>query len=384
MPLLTYAQMATALTRAQCRTALINALNDLGFSSTSWQSGSVQRSFLEIGALVYEAMSNVVASMVTFCFNSTSSGTALTMFSESHYDNTRIAAVAAQHTERLTCSATEGPYSISIGDLVFSDGTYTFRNITGGTLASGSTLDLTIEAEVAGTTGNAAVGTITTLNTPLAGVTCTNPDLGAGVSTTTTGVDAETDAALKARNPTKWATLSIETPEAGYRYIAQTAVANCRVKINDNNPGGAGTVYVYIAADDGVASGPDVSAVQAALEARIMGARSMGSSLITTYAAAATTVNFQFVVYYDSSYNAADVEADVQAALTAYVNGAPVGGYDYSPGPSSVLLYNDIVSAIEGVDGVQTVVMTTPSANVTIPTYGVGVVGSFTDTYTAV
>ena len=370
MPLLTLAQLRTPVTRDEARTLLISELSDLGFASTSWQSSSVQRTFLELGAWIYSTLTDVVATAVTVGFGELTEGAALTEFSESHYDNTRNAAVAAQQEIELTCSPVTGPYAIAIGELVVSDGTETFRNVTALNLASGATDTLICEAEAAGSDGNAALGTITTMVTPLAGVSCDNTAL------LVLGEDSEDDDSLEARNRTKWATLSIETPNAGYEWIARDAVTNCRVLVDDANPRGQGTVDVYIAADDGIASGPEVAAVQSALAARILGARSMGTTLIITYAAAAAACNFTFDVYYDAAYDPAVVKAAVDDALTAYIDEAPIGGYDYTPGPANVLAYNDIVTAIRTVDGVRAVVMTAPAADVVVAATDVATVGS--------
>jgi len=378
MALLTIAQLRASVTRAQATQTLLDLLSQLGFSATSWQSGSVQRTIVEMMGEVYSTMSEAKASLVDYCFNDTSSGAGLTEFSDSQYDNQRIVALAAQHTITLTCTAAEGPHAVSIGDLVVTDGTCTFRNITAGSVLSGSTLNLTFEAEVAGGDGNVAHSTITTLSTPLAGVTCTNPDLGTGSSITLAGQDEETDATLKIRNSTKWASLSIETPADGYEYIALSAVSNLRVDVDDSNPHGPGTVDVYIAKATGVATGTEEALVQTAMDARIMG------GLHDAVVATSDTINFVFTVYYDSVYVAATVETACETAIAAYVNGAPIGGYDYTPGPADVLLYNEMVKAIEDVDGVSTVVMTTPSADFSVTAHHVAIVGTITDTYTPV
>ena len=372
MSLLTYAQLSATCTEATATQEVIDLLAQLGFPSNSWQSASIQRTMVQAMGWVYMTCRNLVASSVTFGFNETAEDDALTYFAASHYDNTRIAAVKTQGTVRLTGGATGSfPYAIAIGDLVVSDGTYTFRNITGGTLNASSTLDLTFEAEVAGDDSNVADTTITTMVTPLAGVTCSNPDLGAGLGwMTRVGVDAETNAALRARNRTKWAALPIEVPADGYEYIARTAVSNCRVDVDDSNPGGAGTVYVYIAKSDGAASGAEVTLVQAAVDARLMGGQ------CTVYAADAVTQNFDFDLYHESGYTSANIKTAVEAAITAFVNSQPVSGND-NPPPGGLITLNALIAAISAVTGVSAVVMTTPSSDITVPAWDVIVCGTF-------
>src|SRR5690606_29628166 len=122
--------------------------------------------------------------------------------------NKRRDAVATQARIKLTCSATEGPHSIGLGDVVWTDGTHTFRNIEGNSitypvnLASGGSVTLLFESEIAGSDANIAEGAAGSLVTTLAGVTPS------GFTKTQLGADAETDPQIRLRNSSKWASLS--------------------------------------------------------------------------------------------------------------------------------------------------------------------------------
>lgn len=363
MSRLTLSQMRTSVTRSTATTELLAILTELGFPTAHWQTGSVPRMILEMCAYVVSRFASYISSLTFEIFNETATGTWLTRLSASHYDNTRVASVAATYTVQLTGGAVGPPYSITVGQLVATDGTRTFRNTTGGTLNASDTLDLTFDAEVAGADGNVTPATIDTLNTPLAGVTV------AGTAAITAGADAESDVVLRARNRTKWATLAIEVTEDGIENEITTAVAGItRVYSDATNPRGAGTVDVYCASASGAAAGGDVTSAITALEARVMGTvgASGSSEDYEVIAATEQAITITGTVYYDSSYTEAIVSTAVDTAVAAYVNAAPIGGYDYSPGPSGVILMNDIVAAIEGAAGVINVNLTAPTSNIAL------------------
>lgn len=374
MPSLTLAQIREAFTAEDATQALIDLLDTLGFSASSWQSGSVQRTMVQMSGYVYFALRSYVAGISYLAFNDTSDGDALTAFSASHYDNDRILATAAQHTCTLTGGAVGPPYTIAAGEVVATDGTRTFRNVTGGTIPAGGTLTgVRFDAEVAGSDGNVSVGAIDTLVTPYAGVTITNTALAVA------GVDEETDAALRLRNSAKWATLSIvEAIADRYEYVARTALSNCRVVVDSTNPNGPGTLDVYLATSTGVASGANVTAVQTAINAEAFG------GVATVVAAAAQAVPVTGTVYFASGYTAGAIQTAVESAIAAFINAAPIGGYDYSPGPSSIIDRDGLLAAIHGCDGVSKVTLSAPSADVTVTTYSVATVGTLTITYTQI
>src|SRR5690606_5508813 len=143
----------------------------------------------------------------------------------------------------------------------------TFRNTTGGTLNAGGTLTLQWEATLAGSQHNVGNGQVTTLVTSRAGVSISNPDSGSGTWFTTLGQDEESDADLRIRNSTKWATLSLEWVEAAYVYAARTLGAR-KVKIDATNPRGPGSVDVYLAGDFAVYGTEQMEAFQAGFAER--------------------------------------------------------------------------------------------------------------------
>lgn len=381
---LTLAQIRTVKSRDQWLTDMIGVLAGVGFNSQSWQPGSVQRTIVECFAYVANTLNEAVAAISKQTFNETSEGDALTAFSLSHYSNTRKAAVATRGTERLTGGAVGPPYNVTAGALTLSTaGGVRFRNLEAFTVPASGTVDIVVEAETPGIGGNVGDGTITQLVTPLVGVTATNL---AGWRTVT-GTNEETDAALRARNSSKWSTLSIiEAVDDRYEYIARQTIANCRVLVDSSNPDGPGTVRIYLALETGAASSGDAVSVNDAIALQSFGGPDGAlAPYHSTIPASSQTINFIGTVFYSATLTtAAACQTAVEAALRAYVNAAPIGGYSYGSGANNIMDRDGLIDAVRNVTGVKKVTLTTPSGDTNITPTSVAVVGSFTITYTAV
>lgn len=384
---LSVAQLLTPMSRQEALDTLLEQLDELGFSASSWQSGSKRRAIVEIGAIVWADMSLTVRTLTQAVFLQRASGVLLRELVQSHYDLTPNPAVATQGTAILTAAATSGPHTISVGQLVAADAQgRTFRNITGGTLSMGSTLSLTFEAEVAGEDGNIPVNTLTVIQTPIAGVTINNP--GSGVPAqwiTRTGQEAESETSLKARAQSRWAQLSIERPEDAYIGLALDVAGVTRVEIDPHNPGGAGTVDVWAAGLTGtVSTGPGsvLEALQDALDAK----RAV-SAIVTARAALTQTVHVTATIYVDAAqYDgpAGSFEQSVEAAIEDFINAQPIGGQVLPPSSSGILDRESLIAAIKAVNGVVALSVAAPSADVAIAAHTIAVVGSLSLNYQTV
>jgi len=381
MPL-NLSQLRTPVTQPEALAFLITELASLGFGATSWQSGSVQLTLVEMFASVYSNLTLSVDAISRLGFNDTSEGDALSAFSYSHYDNTRIDAVSTLGNLTLTGAAIGPPHAILAGQIVASDADgRTYRNTTAGTVPASGTPVVAIQAETPGADANVANGTINILTTPLAGVTCSN-DAIAPSSTwiTQQGVNEETDAALRSRNTTKWATLSPSDPADRYINFIRTAVPGAtRIIVDDSNPAGPGTLHIYIAGPSGVSGATDV--VNAQTEAdRIRNP----TAQVTVFAAAAQPQLFQYACYITSSLNNAVTQSAVEQALTDYVNGLPIGGTSFVPGALGEFVYSEAIGAMTSIVGVQQVVLSLPPANVNIGAFDIMTVSAITPTYISV
>lgn len=363
----TLEQLRAEFTLDDATTEVLEQLQFLGFETSSWQTGSRAKTMVLLFAFVYWKLREFITALTYMAYNSDASGGALTELSDSHFDNQRTLAVAAQYNLKLTGGAAGPPYTVAIDEVVASDGTRTYRNKEAGTIPASGNVTLLFEAEVAGIDGNVGDNTITSLITPLAGVSVTNE---AG-SLVTAGANEEDDESLQERNTAKWATLStVESIADRFEYIAREVVANCRVAVDDSNPGGPGTVYIYLAAEDGTATAGEVTLVDNAIDAQHFG------GVHTTIAATQQTLTVTATVYFAAGAVSATVEAAVVAAIDAYLNSAPIGGYDYSPGPSGVIRLGELYTIINGVEDVESVTIASPSADVNVTDYYVVVGGT--------
>lgn len=389
MALLNWADVVE-ISHDDAKQTLLDLLDSVGFTGTSWQEGEPVLACVELGAEIWHQGSKVAVFLKSFAINITSSGEALTNFSDSHYDNQRTGAVAAQRRTALACAATAGPHTINIGDLVLAhDDGPTYRNIADGVtvypvvLASGGALSgLIFEAEVAGADANKAPGSVTSLVTTLAGVTVTSDAI------ERVGLDEETDPTLKLRNKTKWPTLSefevIDDLVIQICLVATEAVSG--VVVDSQNPRGEGTFDVYMAEDLITASAGDITLAQAALDLRVFGATATPKTALV-FGAPAAVLDITGIVYYQGSYEPSDMEAATRAALEDFIRTIPLGGFDFYPGPSNVVPKNDVESVIRDVTiGGQaikkTVVLSAPAADLLVAPFGKVTLGTISITYT--
>jgi hypothetical protein len=187
----TLSQLLTTRTVAQIKADLIATLQTEGVATSDWSVTAIERAFVELESVALnDLVAGTIPAMAAGGYLSTATGAWLTLLASEFYDIERTAAVSTVGTVTLTCSATAGPYTIAANQLWFQAtvGGEVFRyyNTTGGVLASGGTLAVTVQAEIADEDYNVAANTITTMLTPLPGVTCTN-SAGTFSSVTQTG-----------------------------------------------------------------------------------------------------------------------------------------------------------------------------------------------------
>jgi len=370
MASLTVRQLRTPVTKDEALQILIDQLAALGFSSTSWQAGSVQRSMLETFAQVFADETEGVADITEAGFNETSSGGYLTLLSASHYDNDREEAGYTEGLIELVAAPGSGPYSVIASQLVAVDSVngFTYRNTGAFTIPAGGTVSATFKAETAGADRDVAPNTILELQTPLAGVTINNPiPSGATSWITVNGSDEETDDELRERNRAKWALLSPARPSLAYASLAREAAASVtRAFVDDQNPRGPGTVDVYIAGASGELSSAVVSTVQDYLDGVPdgVGRVAVGAD-VQVFSALRRDVTIQAKAYILAANNDATTQALIVAALNDYFRALDVGGYKRDVDAKGVIVFGELYRAFLQV-GVRNVAFTTPLADITM------------------
>ncbi|MBI2392826.1 MAG: baseplate J/gp47 family protein [Deltaproteobacteria bacterium] len=264
----TLQSLVRPLSRDDVRKTVFGLLKLAGFPVTSWDAASVPRALVEAFSASLSDLSATVANIARGGFLGLAQGDWLTLLAAEIYSVDRRDAVFARGHARLTDSV-GGPFTIMPGQLwAASKAGLRFNNVTGGTLPLGGKLDLLWQAESPGAAYNVPSGDLTTLLTPLPGVSIENlslPSLGTWL--VRAGVDVESDAALAERCRERWSTLGAGGHAAAYAYHVKRASEQVtRERVYEATPKG-GHVTVVIASSGGpIADATVVKTVAAYLE----------------------------------------------------------------------------------------------------------------------
>lgn len=217
-----------------------------------------------------------------------------------------------------------------------------YSSALGGYVLTISTfeIDVPIEANVAGAIGNAAIGQINIISTPIPYVDYVNNG-----NAFENGSNQESDAAFRTRFVNYLASLSKATEGAiGYAVSTVQGVVDYTITENQEYNGTTRYGYFYVVADDGTGNpSPDLlSNVNNAIDA----VRGL-TIQFGVFAPVVVPVDVTMTVTVASNYDAATVKAQVSAALTTYINLLRLGNtlyytkifdvaYDASPGVLNV------------------------------------------------
>ncbi|HEX2863995.1 MAG TPA: baseplate J/gp47 family protein [Deinococcales bacterium] len=346
----TLSDLLTAQDKDTLLAQLIANLNADGtWPATDWNVGSVGRTLLDVDATALADLSASVPLIAAGGYLDTATGAWLDLLAGSAYQLTRAPAVPAIGTLRLTCDPALGPYIVQANDLwATTTAGLRFTNTTGGALTPGGTLDLTVQAESPGATWNAPIGAVTTLVTPLPGVTCNNPAAIGG------GTDAENDERLRQRCRLQWATLSGGATASAYQAWALAASPSVsKVLVRDQAPRGQGTADVVLWNDGGPIDAGTVNVANAYIQAR----RPVTAD-VSVYAATETIVTLTATVTVKAAY-LTSAQAAIPALLATLRQQTPIAG---------TLYLAALVEALMTPAGVINAVITSPSGDTTLGT----------------
>jgi len=350
---LSLSQLLTPLSEDEALTDILTILDGLGFTATSWEDGSVQRTIVQMVARLLSDASNTRLALTKGRYNDLATSDWLSLKSSSDFNNTRIAAVPTRAKMTFTDPLGVGPITIVISQLVAKDQDgATYRNITGGTLLLSGTLELQFDAEVPG----ASNPTRLELVTPLAGITAV---ISAVDPILIPGATEESDERLRTRNRAKWATLAYAAPQDAYIAWALEADASItRAYIDDLNPRGPGTLDIYVAGPNGPVPGPVLVTVIDYIEGDVDGIsrRPLGSD-VQCFNAGTATVPVTGTLYVGPSYGLTATRDTVYAAITAMFQALPVGG---------TILLAELYATIMSIQGVSNVHLTAPTSDTTV------------------
>lgn len=293
--------------------------------------GSTIRAVLEANASVSLWLQWLILQVLQCTRAATSTGPDLDSWM-ADFGVARLPAVAAGGTVTFSRYTPTQPALVPVGAAIrTADGTQTFTvsadaanpawNATenGFVVAAGiASIVVPVAAQTAGQVGNVQAGTITQLASAIPGI-----DTVVNAAALTGGLDAESDAALRARFQTFLASRSRATPLAVASAIASVQQGLTYViqeNLNTANQTVPGSFVVTVDDGSGYPAATLLSAVQSAIDL----VRPVGS----TFAVQPPTVTgASIVLSLTLATNASrpTVESNVTQALTSYINTLPIG-----------------------------------------------------------
>lgn len=389
----------------------------LGLSVTSWEPLDPSRTILQGQSQIVSMYADVVNLIAQGGFASYAAqmvdgnGTPITawmdLLTPNNYNTIRfLASSAAGPVPYTNVNATSYAYSPN-NPLHFqypTSGGATYTSVGTGTVSGSSsgTVSVVADAGFSGSAGNAATGTTLQLVTPLTGVTInalTQPLVGAPL---------ETNQALLLRSVNMLGTLSVQfsqvqqgvtpvppnpsAPVTAYDYVATSIPTQASgaassawpyyvtAKVTKSQTVGNtsnGQVQQYLANAAGAPTAGDVAVVNAAVQAL-----SVGQCITCVVQAAGTiTIAITYTIYYrrSSGYTAAQAEATILAALTAYFAAFPIGGVNTTA--NGIMPFSEVEDVIyDALPGAIDLALTVRggTTNVVIGTGNVAVLGVVT------
>jgi hypothetical protein len=375
----TLAELIVQETQAAFMSRALTLAATVGLNTTAWETGGVSRTLFQTVAYELSQLEVIGARYVASKFLDLAAALTdtkwLKLAALQQYGYTAREASYATCTERLT-NASGNVYTIDALDLVFAqtgDSSVTYRNTSGGTLNPGSTLDVDIACEIAGSSGSASIGDIDIV-TSLLGVTASN-------TTAAVGIDEESPSSIVAGCRNKLESLSPNGAAGAYAYVAlNTDLTGAddvtRVRVEGDST--TGDVSIYLASSSGAVSAGDRTAVEDAIVTWCT------PLCVTPTVASASAYSIAVVatvkIYSTVGVTTGDAESAIESSLDAAFAVSPVGGDGDDGKIYRARLIDAIVQTYPGY--VFDVQMSSPASDVSLSSSQVATPGSHTITVT--
>ncbi len=360
-------------------------LEALGIPARSWSSsgpsgtgGNPLNTILVVVATVYAAFAGIVMSLARSAYLDESADGELTALAKYTFGVTRRPATYASGQVRLD-NAGGGVFSFGPGEFraVNPTSKKAFVNVSAftlGALETGKIVD--VVAVEPGSGSSSAAGTITSLDTALLRVTCTNP---LGV----VGTDEESNESLRQACRDRRDAYGAGAPRGAYAYWARRATRLDGTLVDVNRVGispssSTGVVTVTVASPSGAPIAGDVTAVAAALETYVR----PDSVTVVVQGATVRLVPVTATLWVDPTTSASSA-AIIAAATTALQDlqaTYPIGGVRKGDGTTNGLTADRIAATLIGshraifdVDGLTT---DTPLLQNEIPVFSIALTAS--------
>lgn len=322
---------------------MLEVLRDLGLPVDSWRRGAAIRVIVRVCARMYAVFTVLMSLFVAAGFLETATGDWLTKLAWNVYGIQRRTATFAREKVQLTNTGANLfednlPFTVTVFNPVTKKA---YRNTTAFDLGPLETLEVEFEAVEAGSASTSAVGTITELETNLAGVNVTNPRA-------FIGVDAENDQELRQACKDKLGALSVRGPRTAYAFAVREAKRNDGSPVNINRSrrstsSSKGQVFVWLASPSGTPVPDDITAVEESIEAIAR------PDTVTVFVAAATEVavarTLDVWVQQRDGVSAADVKSTIETAFVREGALYPIGGIAKRPSTQGKL-YADWLAGV--------------------------------------
>lgn len=353
-----FTELLKTLTKDEALDKLISYFRLGGFPVASWQPLSIPRQISEGLGEYLADLSVSVQEIAKSGINRYAFGAWLDILSEGYYGNTRQSAVVAQGYVTFTDSASVGPITRTNNPVWFELGGKRFKTIADFTVPlNGSVTLVACEAESEGSAFNVPLNSTGILVTSIPGITVSNPDPGDNNGTwlTRQGSDDESDLELQDRNELRWSALNVAATADTYKYWVLTlAPSVARVSVIEDQL--SSLVDLYLAGPAGALTTMSNAEENALYEYVELYVRPLGSRVRYNFPTNVTcTISGNYFV--SSDVTLAKALEDVTAAIVTLFGAATLGG--------TTIYLSEIIAAIQNVDGITHVNLTSPVADFT-------------------
>jgi len=378
MASLTIQDLTTPVTRQEVQASIYNILASVGVDTTAWSSGSVVRTMIVGVSVVLAAFSQLMALIARSGFLAMSAGAWLTIVAKQVYNVDRIPASFASGT-LLVSNSSGAVYALDPDDLVIANVNTgaTFRNTAAIVINPGAiNYEIALAAVEAGSDSTSNPGTLTQVVTAgLTGVTVTNPS-------SLVGLDAEGDAALRARCSETLGALSPMGPWDAYTAALHNAVRAdgsslgiTRIRLQAD---GYGRVFIYAATASGEVPPTDLVIADDAVQ-RYAAPQAI-TAIVDTATAVIIPVTYSVWMYNTSGLTPTQIESAIGSALSAFMAAQPIGGNIIGSDPGKVFVDGIRTAIGAALTQIFHVVVTAPALDVEPGLTGVPMLGLVTAT----
>ncbi len=332
-----FSELVIARSQVTIRTEIYTSLADEGVTIQGLQPTSLLKALPEIFAQIEADAEQSRVDMTYAAFPSgavqlTTRPGWMHLHATDFFQITPDPALETLGQMRITATSAAASSTIQTGQLVIRYGSGAsqrlYTNTEGFTPIPGSYVDVAMTAQVAGAAGNIGNNATLYLVTAYPGLSATNPPVtGTQTWITRRGRDAEALVSIKQRCDERWADLSFEVSSQRFARIIRDAFEASgetnpivRIYVDDTNPDGPGSVWVYMARDGTTATADDVTLVDAYVTPRWR----TGGGPFKSYAASTLTITLDGTIKGPS--NSATALTQASAALSALAPTYAIGG----------------------------------------------------------